>query len=282
MKEYNLMLIGLRTVLRTPYEITISENLQPFLSCRHEKYDCIIELHKVSVLPEFSENGVWHGLEYYDCQEGRMRVFHSNSPKSAPFSMTQIYENGNVEVSVLEEYLSYFSGTAGIFNRIGMETLLLQNRGLLLHSSLVKYGENAIIFSGPSGVGKSTQADIWREYLGAEVLNGDRAALRKENGVWNAYGSPYAGTSEIYKNDFAPLKAVVILRQARENRFTRLTDGEAFRYIYPEISIHHWQKEFVSKATDICLEMLADIPVYMLECLPEKDAALLVKKGLGL
>ena len=163
-----------------------------------------------------------------------------------------------------------------------METLLLQHRGLLLHASLVKYGQNAIIFAGPSGVGKSTQAELWRKSFGAEVLNGDRAAVRKENHGWNAYGSPYAGTSEIYKNDFAPLKAIILLQQAKENRFVRLSDGEAFRYIYPEISIHHWQKEFVAKATDICLKMLNETPVYLLECRPDESAASLVKKGLGL
>ena len=282
MKDYHLSLAGLRVVLRTPGEITISENLRPFLCAPHTETDCAIALQLWESLPCPSESGVWRGPEYYDCRDGSMRVFHCKAPKTEAFAMTQLLENGNVEICVLPEYLSYFSGTAGIFNRIGLETLLLQHQGLLLHASLIKYAGKAIAFAGPSGVGKSTQADIWKDCLQAEIINGDRAVLRKNADHWIAYGSPYAGTSGIYKNHSAPLAAVILLRQAEENHLTRLHPGEAFRYIYPELSVHHWQKEFVTRATDLCLQMLTDTPVYLLACRPEESAALLVKKGLGL
>ena len=282
MIHYYLTIAGLRILLSTPNEISISESLRPFQCREHKETDCTITLQPCTVLPAFSNEGVWHGLEYYDCHQGNLRIFHCNAPGEAAFAMTHFFENGNIEISVLPDCYSYFTGTAGIFNRIGMETLLLQHSGLLLHASLIKYNGKAIAFAGPSGVGKSTQADIWRAYLGAEIINGDRAALGKENDSWYAYGSPYAGTSGIYKNDCAPLAAIVLLRQAEENQLHRLTEGEAFRYLYPELSIHHWDKHFVAKATDICLQLLTEIPVYLLECRPEENAALLVKKGLSL
>lgn len=282
MKDYHFTLAGLRTVLRTPHEIAISENLRAFLCQPHQETDCSILLQICNTLPSFSENGVWHGLEYYDCHADSMRIFHCHAPKGVAFAVTQLLENGNVEICALPRYLSYFTGTAGIFNRIGMETLLLQHSGLLLHASLIKYRDKALAFSGPSGVGKSTQAEIWRTYLGADILNGDRAILRKGADRWVAYGSPYAGTSGIYKNDSAPLAAIVLLRQAKENRLTPLTSSEAFRHIYPELSVHHWQSAFVAGATDLCLQLLTDTPVYLLECRPEESAALLLQKGLGL
>lgn len=282
MKEYYLELVGLHIVLRTPHEITISESLRPFLSQKHRNIDCTIQLQPCAQLPGLSEKGVWHGLEYYDSQARTLRIFHCEAPKMEAFAVTQLFENGNISIHVLPEYLSYFTGSTGIFNRIGMETLLLQHKGLLLHASLIKYEKKTVAFAGPSGVGKSTQANIWREYLNAQILNGDRAALRKTEQGWTAYGSPYAGTSGIYKNDSAPLAAIIVLQQGGENRFRPLTPQEAFRYLYPEISVHQWDKEFVAAATDLCLLLLKDTPVYLLECRPEKDAALLVKKGLGL
>jgi hypothetical protein len=78
------------------------------------------------------------------------------------------------------------------------------------------------------------------------------------------------------------LAAVVVLRQAKENRFYRLSKTEAFRHLYPELSVHYWDKAFVAKASDLCLQLLEEVPAYMLECRPEESAALLVKKGLGL
>ena len=282
MMNYYFTIAGLRVLLRTPYEITVSENLGPFLRRPFENADCTITLQSCPQLPAPLREGIWHGAEYYDCPRGSRRIFHYDTAKTAAFAVTEILENGNITVDVLPENLSYFTGTSGIFNRIGLETLLLQHSCLLLHASLIKYEGKALAFCGPSGVGKSTQANLWRTCLGADVLNGDRAALRKENNTWMAYGSPYAGTSGIYHNDGAPLAAIILLRQAGENRLQRLTPGEAFRQIYPELSVHHWEKSWVSKATDLCLQLLETTPVYLLECRPEEGATLLVKKGLGL
>ena len=57
-------------------------------------------------------------------------------------------------------------------------------------------------------MGKSTQADLWNKYEGCEIINGDRSAITKKDGVWNAYGLPFAGSSRIYKNVKNPIKCV--------------------------------------------------------------------------
>lgn len=282
MKDYYLHLAGLCTVLRTPHDITIADRLRPFLCEPTDAVDCTITVRSLGVLPAPAEGGVWHGMEYYDCLDGVRRVFHCHTPQGEAFAVTRWDEDGNVEIGVLPEYLSYFSGSSGIFNRMGMETWLLQQGGLLLHASLIKYGDRAIAFTGPSGVGKSTQADLWCTHLGADILNGDRAALRRTAARWMAYGSPYAGTSGIYRDDSAPLSAVVILRQAQENRLQPLSAAEAFRHLYPELSIHHWDAGFTAVATDLCLDLLGRVPVYLLECLPDADAVLVLQKGLAL
>lgn len=282
MKEYYLDLVGLRTVLQTPEDIIISDNLRPFLCREHTQIDCTITVQVSRSLPAFPESGVWHGPEYYHHCGGAMRVFHCSAPETAAFAVTQLEETGNITISVLPDYLSYFSGSEGIFNRIGLETLLAQRQGLLLHASLIEYGGKAIAFAGPSGVGKSTQARLWRDCLGAKVLNGDRAALRNTDNTWTAYGSPYAGTSGIYENQNAPLAAIVVLQQDRENHLRPLTQKEAFAALYPEISMRRWDKAFVERATDLCLQLLNDVPVYLLRCRPEERAAVLTKEGLGL
>ncbi len=282
MKTYYLELVGLRMALNTPDEITISENLRPFLTAPQEQTDCVITLQSCAALPDFSRDGVWHGAEYYDTRPQVSRIFHCDTTDKTPFALTELFEDGNIEIRVLPRRLAWFAGSEGIFNRIGMETLLLQHAGLLLHASLIKYGHSAIAFTGPSGIGKSTQAALWERILGAELINGDRAALRFTPSGWIAYGSPYAGTSGVYKNENAKLAAIVVLRQAEENRLRRLTGAESFSHIYAQFSVHRWDKTFVAKATDLCLQMLADVPVYLLECRPDEDAVWLTKEGLNL
>ena len=280
--EYHLDLVGLRTVLRTPHPITISDRLQPFLCEAREMADCTITLKIADTLPELLPGGVWRGPEYY-CRHGdSMRIFHCSTEQEAAFAVTQLFNNGTVEILILPEYQSYFTGSSGIFNRIGMETLLLQHHGLLLHASLINYAGAGIAFTGPSGVGKSTQAGLWEKCLQAKIINGDRAALRKSIDRWDAYGSPYAGTSGIYCNDHAPLNAIVVLRQGKENSLRKLSPTEAFAHVFPEVSIHHWDRDFTEQATDFCVELLMETPVYLLECVPAESAVLLLKKGLGL
>ena len=169
MKQYFLTLAGLQIMLCTPTEIIISENLRPFMQQAQEKTDCTILLQSSDRLPARDESGVWHGLEFYDYDAGAARIFHCTAPQSAAFAVTELSQDGNIQIRVLPEYLSYFTGSAGIFNRIGLETLLLQHGGLLLHASLIKFNEKAVAFAGPSGVGKSTQAELWHTHMGAEI-----------------------------------------------------------------------------------------------------------------
>ena len=110
-----------------------------------------------------------------------------------------------------------------ISDHIGMETLFLRKNCLMLHAALIRWQGKGILFTAPSGTGKSTQAGLWEKYEEADILNGDRAAVRKDkNGCWQAYGLPYAGSSGIYRNEKAPVSAIIVLRQAYENRIQRL------------------------------------------------------------
>lgn len=276
--DYHFELAGLRTVLQTPAKIEISQRLRPFFTEPQEKTDCTIRVHVQENLPAMTISGTWYGPEYYD----NKRIFHCTADTRTPFAVTEFLPGGDVEISVLPAYLSWFSGSSGIFNRIGMETMLLQHNGLLLHASLIKYAGCGIAFAGASGVGKSTQADLWEKHLDGEILNGDRAALRLTEAGWMAYGFPYAGTSGIYRQGQAPLKAIVVLGQSEENSLRKLSPTEGFVKLYPELSIPRWDREHGKNAAELCIRLLEDMPVYLLECRPEESAVQLLKKGLAL
>ena len=57
-----------------------------------------------------------------------------------------------------------------LLDLLSFERVILQNNGVILHSSFIKYNDYAILFSGPSGVGKSTQANLWKLLMGIEVF----------------------------------------------------------------------------------------------------------------
>ncbi len=178
-----------------------------------------------------------------------------------------------------KEYLLNYK--RNVLTLMDLEATLLHFNAVILHASFIRWNGKGIIFSAPSGTGKSTQADLWEKYAGAEILNGDRAALRRLDSAWRVYGLPYAGTSGIYRNESAPLTAVVALRQAKENSVRRISGTEAFRYLYPETMIHRWDRDFESRATNLLLDVLHDIPVFLLECRPDQEAVEILKEQIG-
>ena len=168
-----------------------------------------------------------------------------------------------------------------ISDHIGMETLFLRRSCLMLHAAFIRWQGKGILFTAPSGTGKSTQAELWKKYEGADILNGDRAAVRRdESGCWQAYGLPYAGSSGIYRNEKAPVSAVVVLRQAEENRIRQLGMLEIIQKLYPETTVHQWEPDFIEKALTLLTELAGEVPIYLLECRPDRGAVEAVKNVL--
>lgn len=151
--------------------------------------------------------------------------------------------------------------------------------GFYLHSSCVSLAGKAVVFSAPSGTGKSTQAALWERYLGAETLNGDRTILRREAEGWRCYGSPYAGSSDIYKNESVALGAVVVLAQGAENNLTRLTPGEAFVALYRETVQNPWNRDYMEKMSALLERAVLETPVFRLICRPDREAVELVHRA---
>lgn len=108
-------------------------------------------------------------------------------------------------------------GSYLVLRWLDLPNRFLMREAVFLHASFIRWKEKAILFTGVKQIGKSTQAELWRRFRGAEVLNGDRALLRKIDGVWTACGSPFCGTSGICFNEKVPLAAIVMLKQGSEN-----------------------------------------------------------------
>lgn len=280
---YHLTLAGLSVTVQTPTDIVISDRFLPFVQKESVDHtDCTVTVQSCDVLPVCGANGIWNGTAFYETCGDSRRVFHAKAPKEPPFAVVEFQANGNVDVQVLPSHLEGFSDLSGIFNYMEFENWLLQHGGLLLHASLIEYKGRGILFAGPSGVGKSTQANLWQNTLGATILNGDRAVLRKTDEGWTAFGSPFAGTSGVYRNIGVPIAAIAVLHQSDINRFSRIGPADGLRALYPELSIHRFDAGFVNHATDLALDMVSNVSIGTLECLPNSEAVHVLKEGVSL
>lgn len=154
---------------------------------------------------------------------------------------------------------------------------LLKFDGFYLHASAVVLDGKAYLFSGHPTAGKSTHTCLWQEVFGpgAVIINDDKPALRRIDGVWYAYGTPWCGKDGINTNAKAPVAGVCFMKKAQENKIRRLNTLEAMQkvmsqtiYKFPEAE----QLDLMIRNLDL---FLREIPVYELENRPEPEAALL-------
>ena len=153
-----------------------------------------------------------------------------------------------------------------------VEHLITAGRGLLFHAACIAHEGRAILFTAPSGTGKSTQAELWRRYRNARIINGDRIVIRLVEGGIYAAGIPYSGSSGISENTTMPLDAIVYLNQGQENAVTRLSGAGAFRRVWEGCSFHSWNREDTERALETAMEVIRNIPVYHFSCTPDVQA----------
>lgn len=171
--------------------------------------------------------------------------------------------------------------TIELFRLTDFISALLRFDAVMIHASFIEYNGKAILFSAPSGTGKSTQAELWRKYKGARIINGDRVIIRKMDSGWMAYGCPACGSSDICVNTSVPLDTIVFLKQSKENRVNEMPPLERFMRLSSQISCGVRKKNDTDKILALTENLLNDINIYELECTPDKGAVQALEKNIG-
>lgn len=147
-------------------------------------------------------------------------------------------------------------------------THAVQRHMIQLHASLIDDHGRGVVFLGPSGIGKTTQAERWMQYRGASILNGDMVFVQETQGPGKQYlgwGTPWHGSSPYCLNANVPVKALVVLKQASENRLRELTGFEKVAEVSGSVFYPTWLENGMELCTDTLNHLLTDLPVYRLD-----------------
>ncbi len=155
--------------------------------------------------------------------------------------------------------------------------LLADRGGIILHGSGIILKGKGYLFVGHSDAGKTTLVKIFRHHT--RILNDDRMIVRKENGSFYLYGTPWHGELSLVAPDRVPLKAILFLNQAKENRIERTEGLEAFKSLYgctiKALITERWTK----KALDVCQALSREVPCYHL-CFDKTEGVIsTIEKG---
>lgn len=152
---------------------------------------------------------------------------------------------------------------------------LLRFEGMLLHSSAVMMDGKAYLFTAPCGTGKSTHTQLWLQVFGerAKILNDDKPALRLENGVWYAYGTPWSGKTDQNINSKVPLAGICVLGRGTENKIQPYSGAKAVHDIL-EQTARSADAAFMVTLLELLDKLVTAVPVWKLECNMDPQAAL--------
>jgi hypothetical protein len=205
--------------------------------------------------------------------------YHGSVATSLSGAYLRIHRRGNQSLVQLKAS-SFPKGITDDVILICMELVhqVTAAGGFLLHASWICFRDKAILFTGPSGMGKSTQAALWEQYRGAELINGDRAAIFPTISGAEVRGIPYCGSSGVNKNRTMPLGAVVCLSQAAENSLTRLSGLQAFRRLWEGCSVNLWNGADIAQGTQSVVDTVSAVPVFHLACTPDERAVQILEK----
>lgn len=268
-----------------PYK-KLSRRLSPFeLNSDVENIDIVFNVHSgnddfdVSGEKIFSKD--LHEVYYKDNKYTLMSVFRNADKNEKCYTVFE-FGTGIADIWIPKGFEDIYLSQHLFISLLAFDFMIIPFSRIIMHASIVKHESEALLFTGPSGMGKSTQAALWEKYKGADILNGDRATLDTSEDIIRAYGSPYAGSSEIYRNESAPVKAIILLAQSKTNSIERLTGIRAYKELFPRFSIVRWDDKLFSACMEIINTILKKTPVYKLSCYPGEEAVDLVYKTLYL
>ncbi len=169
-------------------------------------------------------------------------------------------------------YQSAGRGITGWISLLPMPWLLYPAGVLFLHASRVEVRGKAIVFVGASGVGKTTQAFLWKTYGGGKIMGNDRVLLRRVAGQWQTYGYFEDGDSPVCDPERLPLAAVVLLEQGPENTVFRMPTAKAAAGLMSQTAVEPWDKAMMQTVLEELIGLVRQCPVYSLRCRADAGA----------
>lgn len=157
-------------------------------------------------------------------------------------------------------------------------THAVQRHIIYLHSSLISCQNRGLMFLGPSGIGKTTQAELWNKYRNALIINGDVVFVQETEDVFLGWGTPWHGSSPYCENTSVPVSALIVLKQAEKNSIRELIGFEKVTAVSESVFYPRWLENGMELCLEILDHLLSSVPVYELSCRPDEEAVRLVEE----
>lgn len=269
----DMMIGGLTLHLSSPKELIPSEFL-PFYTKESQSPDMTIEILPSTGLSTSPAGGLLRiqAEDLLVCeQEQEYRILFPQSPQLQECMMRK--DGTLARFYVVPPYREPL--LSDLFHAIRLVFLYMAARHgrLAIHSASLYYREQAWLFAGPSGTGKSTHTNLWNQYFHTPVLNGDLNLISCEKGTPMIHGIPWCGTSGISDTASHPLGGIILLRQSPTNLCQEPAVDEQTLLVLQRSISPAWTEDMLEKNLHIAAAVTNSCYITRLFCNREREAA---------
>lgn len=267
---YHCMKIGgICIKLCGPAEI-FPEQFEPFF-CSEDRADQTIEVE--IAVPMNKPNGALlirnKEMSICEWEDGYLVLFHQMKNVIEAY-MTK--DGSYVRIYALMPQAE--EEKENLFHAIRLFYLYLaQRKGLYaIHSASILYQDKAWLFSGHSGMEKSTHTALWHEQIHTPYLNGDLNLVGEEDGKLKVYGMPWCGTSGIYTMKTQDLGGIVLLGRDSRDHLEELGIAEKIIRVMQRMISPAWTEAQMDANLEFAEKIAAKSQVYYLKCTKNPSA----------
>jgi len=150
---------------------------------------------------------------------------------------------------------------------------------MLVHGCGILRNGHALIFTGPSGAGKTTLAGLCGEQDG-EVINDEMVLVSRPDAANKSVtvrSSPILGTFPCQRRVTAPLHSILLLKQGEKTSSRRLNKTEDYLRVMRQIITPAYigqmnKRAIITLIADFSVEIISSIPVFELEFNLDKES----------
>jgi hypothetical protein len=224
--------------------------------------------------PCFNSGGLWTA---YTQPTGTQFYFSSPTLGSAPYKAAWFdptFSRGHIVLnrSLLRTDDEIFPLEYPI-DELAMMHRLALGEGVELHAlGLADRDGSGYLFVGHSGAGKSTTARLWMAEEGVRLLSDDRIILRKHDGDFWMYGTPWHGDAGVASQGRALLSSIFLLEQFPQNEIIPIFPPQAAAELFARAFVPHYLGDGIDFTLGFLKSVAQTVSCSTLRFTPTKSA----------
>lgn len=217
------------------------------------------------------------GTRIFDCPP---IWFLNRSSKTSHFGIYHDYPELKRTLSIPDEgesaLLSFSGSNRDPFLGPALELLtitrLARGAGAILHGCGISREGRGVVFAGESGAGKSTLSRLWAQKKGVELLSDDRVIVRRQNGLFRLYGTPWHGDAAFAAPGGVPLERIFFIRHGDRNATRAQAKASSVRDLLKCSFPPLWDAAGMSLTLEFFDELTSAVPCAELAFVPDSSA----------